>query len=134
MVLPGEVEPDPFCLAVFPVDDQIIALRTAREIAVNCFWHQQFFFQTLFLQGLQGRPDLLVEQLFILAGGQISLAHLPLPAKEYSLVEMLEDFRKRDVIDNFRTPEWRLGNWQSAGGVRASDGLSCSRLFRSRVR
>src|SRR3954469_18256021 len=79
--LPWKTEPRSFGLLVFLIDDQVIALRLAREITINNLWYQQpFRFRALFQLRILWQNGLSQQRLVLLRAA-LSLLELPLTFK-----------------------------------------------------
>jgi len=50
VILARKVKSQPLSFTIFLVNDQIIALRLAREVSINCLWCEQLFIDAICLQ------------------------------------------------------------------------------------
>src|SRR3990172_2694423 len=82
------------------IDDEIVSVRLAGEIAVHDFRREQSLFFCLFLQSLKVRIDLILQDFLIIRLVHFPAYHSPLAPNETDYEKILQDFIQRNILND----------------------------------
>src|SRR5947207_10027893 len=105
-MLPGwlarESETQSLCPLIIFVDDEVVAGRLTREVAIDDARRQQMLALRAFFESIVSRADMLRDQLAIVFDASLPLLELPLPFEERRLVDEREDIIERNLFHDAR--------------------------------
>src|SRR5205085_8738796 len=117
--LPREGEAHALGALVVLIDDQVVALGLAREVAVSYARREESFALRAPFQLVVDGPDFFGDEGAVLLITSLPLLELPLPLEERSLVDEGEHLFERDVFDYARAVEGRARDGHVRVHVRA---------------